>query len=264
MTRDDAIRLLPCYVSGDLPPEVHAEMDQIVMRDPELGQLTDQLRKQNERVVRALCTEAPDALVSSWNLDLADPTPASETPPTTRYSRTPFLITLAALAAAILLAVALVRSIGPDPQSPTSVQSVAYAHEIAMAGQLEALSPTDTQTLGRAFAAAGVPSRIRDVPDLTRLGLEPEAVYIIPGQPPGSAVRYRGAESEYLCQMWLGMGIPGQGVALRDVAGLQLHGFQSDALALVMWTEGNLLCVMSAEVPLDDLLALAVRRVAPK
>jgi anti-sigma factor RsiW len=262
VTHDEAIQLLPCYVSGDLPPEIMAELDQVVTQDPELAQLADQLREQNERTMRALCSDVPDAILSAWNLDDAGPLPDTVEEPTPRHSGTPFLITVAALAAAVLLAVVLAWSIGPDQQTPASVESVAYAHEIAMNGQLEALSPMDTLALGRAFAAAGVPSRIRDVPDLTDLGLEPEAVYIVPGQPPGSAVRYRSAETEYLCQMWLGMDIPGRGVVQSEIGDVQLHGYQSDGLSLVMWNEGNLLCIMSADVPLDDLLALAERRVA--
>lgn len=262
MTRDDAIRLLPCYVSGDLPPDVVAALDNLVADDPEVEQLVDQLRKQNERVVRVLCTEAPEALVSSWNLEMVGTTAEVERRPTPRHAGTPFLLTVAALFAAILLAVGLLWSLGPERQAPASVESVAYAHEIAMAGKLQAFDPADSQKLGRAFASAGVPSRLREVPDLGWLGLEPEAVYIIPGQPPGSAVRYRGADAEFLCQMWLGMGIPGRGVQERDVGEVRLHGYQSDGLSLVMWIDNNLLCVMSAQVPLEELLDLAERRVA--
>lgn len=260
MTREKAIDMLPCYVTGDLDPDVAVEIDHIVESDPEVARLADQLREQNERIAAALAVEPPAALFAEWPVEAAEP--VAQARPEGRAPVGALVMSAIALAAAIALAVMLAWRLGPDDATVASIPSVVYTHEVAFMGQLTALDPADEAAVARGFEAAGVPTALRHVADLSDIGLTTRAVYVIPGQPPGTAVAYAGADFDALCQMWLGLSIPPRSAVQRRVGDLELHGFVADDVSLVMWSDGPVLCVMTAEVPLDELIALVERRVS--
>lgn len=261
MTREEAIELLPCYVSGDLPADQTAALEDLVVRDEEVRRLAERLRVQHERAVAALCARAvPDELTRQWRGEVED----TEEVPTAQAvsSRTPFLLTVLAVAAAALIALGLTWTLGPGMPHVASIPSVVYAHRTVMAGQLPSVDPADPEALSRAWDAADLPPGLRSVADLSHLGLTITAVHLVPGQPPGAATRYRDASGqEILCQRWLGLTVPERASVVRDVDGLRLHGFQADEVALVMWQEGEVLGVMSGEMPLERLTDLVARRV---
>jgi anti-sigma factor RsiW len=259
VTRNEAITLLPCYISGDLPAEVLAQVSTLVASDPELGDLVEQLRNQQERVVASICDgRVPAGLEAAWRMEEAPPQ-APESP-RAAAGRGPFVLTLTALAAAALLVVFLLRGLGPSPQAIATVPSVVYTHEIALDGQLTPYDPSSLDTVLAAFEAAKLPDQLHKVPDLSRLGLTATAAYVIPGQPPGSAVAYTDGTTDYLCQMWKGLGLPRNSTSERTAGGVAIHGYQAEGVAVVMWEEHGLLCVMSASVALDTLMGLAQRR----
>ncbi len=262
MTRDQAIALLPCYAAGDLPPPVALEVEQVARQHPDLSERIETLRELQERVARAICDAAPPpALNRTWVVDdppvvpidlPGRPLPAAERPT--------LPIAILAVAAALALMIGLVWSLGPRGGPTASLPSVVYAHQTTTSGRLQAVAPSDTDALARAFAAAGVPARLRGVEDLTHLGLTAESVYIIPGQPPAAAVAYQGATQRYLHQSWLGVGASPRPATTRSVGDVTLSGYLVDGVALVMWSDDGVLQVMSASVPLDDLLDLVQRR----
>jgi len=255
--------MLPCYVVGDLPPERMAAIEEVLAANADLGALVEELREQNERTIRALCGGGlPDALLDAWTEEEPPEVPIQRP---ARRERTTGRAALATAAIALMAAVALMAvlawSLGPDTGPVASLPSITYAHQTAMSGHLQRLDPTDRPAVDQAFARAGVPDVARVVPDLSHIGLRAEAVYVIPGQPPGSASEYTDGTHHYLCQMWGGVGMPPQALATRTAGDHELRGYRADGVSFVMWVEGGMLCVMSAAVPLDDLLALVEREV---
>lgn len=265
MTRDQAIQLLPCYVIGDLPADAAASVEATLEEHADLHALVDQLRDQNERSVRVLCGgEIPLELIDAWADEEPPEIPILPPPGAERPAgRASLAIAGMAMAVAAMLMIALAWSLGPRTGPVASVPSVVYAHETAMDGRLQALDPSDRAALERAFVVAGVPAQARVVPDLTQLGWTTEAVYILPGQPPGSAIEYRVGDLRLLCQMWVGLDEPRRSEMTRQVADVQLDGYHADGVSLVMWHVGEMLCVMTADIPLDQLMALVERRVSP-
>lgn len=262
MNRSQAIALLPCFVSGDLPPEVVHDVEALVAGDPELGRLVDDLRTQQDRVVQALSAQTvPDALLGAFQGAALPELLPSAMPEPNRGGAGPFLITAAALAAAVLLAVVLATNLGPSDVTRVTVTSAIFTHQAALNHHLPSYSPQDAQKIATAFAEAGVPQSARMVPDLSHLGLDATAVFVIPGHPPGSAVAYRQGETDYLCQMWLGLQRPPRGTVQRQAEGIELSGYTDEGVAVVMWDDNGHLCMMSAAIPLEDLLDLVERRV---
>lgn len=119
MSRAEVLPLLSSYAAGDLPPEHVPAVEAAIAREPELADLVDDLREQQDRVNSALCHDEPPSflLAALHSPELADVSPEPLEEPTAT-GILPFLITAGAVIAALLLALALVSHVGPGSPLP--------------------------------------------------------------------------------------------------------------------------------------------------
>lgn len=164
-----------------------------------------------------------------------------------------------AAAAALVLFVA-----GPWRQTvadPVDEAQAAYVSIRDGAAEL-ALRTGDAVTLERFFTAAGSGPRVRVI-DLGMMGwsLEGGALRRIAAQP-SALYAYRSATGARLvCQMYPGR-LPDLPVAdeTRAENGFEFRVYSRGGVTLVFWQEGDLVCVLAADLPAAEVLALAVAK----
>ncbi|NOY25932.1 MAG: hypothetical protein GXP62_08685 [Oligoflexia bacterium] len=254
-----ARQILPCFVCGDLPPQIAVQVQALLDAHPQLAAEADAL-KGAEGACRALmerlAEEYPDDLLDFDDLSLsADPDPV----PTLAAPLRPWMALLAA-AASLLLVVGAVTALHA---SQPALQGLPDQHALHVAADDPAfIAQTDPATLGQALVAGGVEPGLAMVPDLSALGLD-----LVGGQPvsgrPGAVLVYQGQGGHrYVCQLYSGAPPTDPPDAVRHVAGTTLRGFQRGNLGVVVWQAYGMFCMFTGDGPVDQLLAMISKRVA--
>jgi anti-sigma factor RsiW len=165
---------------------------------------------------------------------------------------------LAAAAALVLVVAAPWRSPAADPVIE------AQAAYVAIRGGTAGLTfrTGDAVALERFFAEAGSGQRVRVI-DLAMMGwsLEGGALRRL-GTQPSALYAYRSAAGERLvCQMYPGRlaDLPAAD-GTRTENGFEFRVYSRGGVTLVFWQEGDLVCVLAADLPADEVVALAVAK----
>lgn len=164
-----------------------------------------------------------------------------------------------AAAALVVLVVAPWRPGAPEPVEQ------AYAAFVAVRDDGQALErrTTDAATLERYFNEPARGPHIRVI-DLAMMGwrLEGGSRRAL-GSAPSALYAYRSADhtDELVCQMYVGelSGLPAAQAIHRE-NGFEFHVYVRNGTTLVFWEEGPLVCVLAADLPTPDVLALAVAK----
>lgn len=80
-----------------------------------------------------------------------------------------------------------------------------------------------------------------------------------PGRHPAALFVYRGPANEVLhCQMYTGVvsELPA-GAVERDNKGIRFRVYQANGLTMVFWQEGAVVCVLTSDIPAEDVVQLA-------
>lgn len=113
----------------------------------------------------------------------------------------------------------------------------------------------------RYFAEAGA-LRVRVI-DLSMMGIVNEgAVRLLNNNHPIALMAYRmPSGARLVCQMYEGLlaDLPPP-AATREQNGFRFQLYRRGTLTLVFWQEGELVCVLGAELPADEVMALAVAK----
>lgn len=164
-----------------------------------------------------------------------------------------------AAAAALVLFVA-----GPWRQAPADPVDEAVAAYIALRGGAADLERRtgDAAVLERFFNESVPESRVRVI-DLGMMGwsLEGGALRRLGGRP-SALYAYRSATGARLvCQMYQGRlsDLPAAD-ATRAENGFEFRVYTRAGVTLVFWQEGELVCVLAADLPAADVVALAVAK----
>ncbi|MCB9780758.1 MAG: hypothetical protein H6742_19475 [Alphaproteobacteria bacterium] len=247
--------LLPCYICGDLPPHIHAAVEAALAEHPELLREVDDLRDARDAcrvVMEELAGEVPE-LAPLAVPPAAPPVPAEPVPPL----RVPFALGIAA--AALLAVVGMARM----NQRPDGISAMAAHHGPLVDGAVpQWFDQTDSGELRDAFLAAGVPPTMAVAPNLDHLGMRIVGGAVVPGDVPGAVVVYEDDQGRrYACQMVARPAPAEPPQALSIVAGHVLRGFQRGDTAVVVWEIAGMVCLFSADMPLDQLMAAVERRI---
>ncbi len=264
MDRDTVIRLLPCYVCGDLPEGVAAAVAAAVAADPELQVAVGGITVTQQLCLEGLRQAAPEVgSLASVAPDLpARPVPdlAEVRPPVVESaSRTPrWLGPALGLAAAALLAV----TVGQVP-APDLVADAAELHQLATAGTL--LHQSDSQReLHAALVAAGVPPMRAVVPDMSGLGMKLVGAMRTPDGGPGVVVVYEKEGQRYSCQFIEDFASGAQPVLWREVGGTLVRVVQQGDQAMVVWEGQGMVCIFSGPGSASQLLAMVEMRLTAR
>lgn len=218
----------------------------------------DELRAAREaaRTLRGDVPMPPDLLASlSRLLDHEDSLDRAAVParvPTTLR----VLLQVAATFAMVLLFRAFLSPPRDLPRELSSIQSRLGTPYL----KLEVESP-DVAAIARYFAEAGGP-RVRVI-DLSMMGIVNEGgVRYLNNNRPFALMTYRmPSGARLVCQMYEGLlaDLPPP-AETREQNGFRFQLYRRGALTLVFWQEGDLVCVLSADLPADEVMALAVAK----
>ncbi len=157
------------------------------------------------------------------------------------------------LAACLALAVFFLAR---RPDLPSSAARDSIAHR---AGHLPLdLSTENPEELERFFAARGISFRTR-VLDLAMMNyrLVGGRVQKLAGRPSALFV-YRKGNKILVCQMYEGDAeeLP-EGAERREHDGIAFYTYRKDGETLVFWQEGSVTCVLTSDIPSEEVIALA-------
>lgn len=248
--------LLPCFVCGDLPEHVAAQVQAILDANPQL-----QTEALHLRDAEGACQEFLAGLADQMPAlgDLAAPAmpelvPTPALPPVLPL-RAP--LSLLAAAAGVLLVVGMSAWQGA---SRAPLQGLLAKHGPITAGTDSAfVAGQDPATLRRALIDAGALPGLAMVPDLSALGLQLVGAQVTTDRP-GVVIVYQRDGIRYACQMYTGEAPADAPQAVRLVAGTLLRGFHEDGLSVVVWDAVGMVCLFSAPLPLDQLMAAVEQR----
>jgi anti-sigma factor RsiW len=127
------------------------------------------------------------------------------------------------------------------------------------------LSTDDVKQMEAFYATHGVPFKVH-VFDLRRMNyrLVGGRVQHLKGQPAALYV-YRGPGNQVLiCHMYLGAvsELPA-GSLERENRGIKFHIYQVKGVTTVFWQEGKVVCVLSSDIPAEDVVQLAFAKSKP-
>jgi len=270
VTEADAIPLLPCYVAGDLPDSQVSAIDALVVQSPELALLVQELRDTQQRSGAAvLCLAMPnlDDLPALESVPAHRPHVATPQQPRAVEAQTArprglgrtVWLPFAAAAVALITATVVVTSLRPDAPATAPTTISLHLNQID-AHTLPPLDVTDPARVAAAFATAGVPDAVQPLTDLSEIGLTLTTAFVLPGSPPGAAFVYQEGDVRYICQVWSELPLPVRAPVRAVTRGIALRAFEDGQRSVVSWREGDVICVMSAEVSVERLLAVVQER----
>ncbi|RME20333.1 MAG: hypothetical protein D6798_20715 [Deltaproteobacteria bacterium] len=240
--------LLPCYVCGDLPEPIAAQVRELLARDAELAAEARNLEGAQDacrELLLGMADELPDlaALVVAPVLD----------PP--RAPAAPVRGGWALVAAAVGLLFVL-GGVGILSRHPP-VDGLLAQHAPFAAGQVDGfIAESDPDALAAALVRAGALPELGAVPDLRPLGLHLLGGGLATGDRPGTVVVYEKDGQRFVCQMFPGSAPRDMPVATRRVAGRTLRAYVDGDLAVVVWREAGMVCLFSGRAPPETLLAM--------
>lgn len=253
LTRTQVLELLPCYVCGDIPPELTAYIDAEVQNDPDLRQRVEALRKSREQCMEQLAATAPP-LDFEQNVPLpVAPTPASHEP-----TASPIGLVAGMLAAALMLLV-----LGSAASTPPAGMSVGALHAMVTTDDDALIRAPSHAAMVDALQAAGVSPQLAMTHDLSAMGFEMVGVRILgadTGTAPGIAIVYEREGQRFVCQIQLAPPTYGAPSATDVAAGVVLRAYQTEAGAIVSWRDGGRWCVFGGPVSTERLLAMVKMR----
>ncbi len=252
LPRETVELLLPCYLCGDLPEELLADVGAAIAADPDLRMRLHTLGDGRE-ACRAALQAAAGALPELGDAGL----PSPNLPPQSDPGGAAWPGLLAAVAAAILL---MATFAGAPPQ-PEELRLLAV-HRSAVAAGPAFIEATDGARLSAAFRAAGVSPSHAMAPDLSGQGYRLLGG-MVNAQRNGVAVVYEKDGKRFVCQIYAAEVSHSRPDRVRRVRGVTLRGFQQEGASVVAWTAGSRTCLFSGEAPLDTLLAEAAARLSP-
>lgn len=241
MDRDTARQLLPCFVCGDLPGPVAAQVQAVLDAHPDLQAQADDLRAAEE-TCRSLVAELAGQVPALALLDRAAP------PEPLGAGRA-----LLAVAAALLLVVLGAWRLGQHPP----VDGLLAHHQAFATEQAPGfLAETDPHALASALMATRAGPYLGMVSDLSAMGLQVVGGGLTPGDRLGTAVVYTDGERRYVCQMFGGVAPTDPPALVEQVGAHTLRVYQVGELSVVVWQEGGMVCLFSGERPPAELLAM--------
>lgn len=226
MSREELLELLPCYLCGELPPQVMNQVRQELDADPELLEILDSLETSQRECGQALQGAPPPSI--GW----AEPQEPSA------VSR-PWAA-LATLAVALFaLGVWLLPSITP----PEGVLAqVAETHQAAPEKHPGWIAESQPRQLADAFEDQGLSPMMAMVADLSALELMLVGGHVVGA---GTVVVYEDAEGRrFECHMAMD-GPTGDAVQVLSADGkpdLEVH--RIGASTAVVWREQGMVCVL--------------------
>ena len=246
LAREQLLDLLPCFVCGDLPPDLIASIDAAVQDDPDLAQRVQALHNSREQCLELLGS-APASFDFEVPIHAATPhapstpaAPAVATEPTTGPATMGLVLGIAA-AAALLVAV------GSASTRPPAGQVVGAMHA-AVSSQDAALVTADSpRELAAALRDRGVSPQLAMAPDLSAMGFQMVGASILgpdeAGGAPGVAVVYERDGERFVCQIQLARPTYGAPDATDLANGTVLRAYRTDQGAIVSWFGGGRWCV---------------------
>lgn len=242
MSREELLDLLPCYLCGELPPQVMNQVRQALDADPELLEILDSLDVSQRECGEALQGTPPSEI--GW----AEPRRSSA------ISR-PWS-GLAVLAVAVFAFGAwLLPSM--DPLEGLLVQ-VAETHQSAPDQHPDWIAQRQPRQLAQAFEDQGLSPMMAMVADLSSMDLELLGGHVVGG---GTVVVYEDAQGRrFECHMAMD-GPTGEAAQVLSSDGkpdLEVHRI-GDATAVV-WREQGMVCVLVSTAH-DAVVALAQAKV---
>jgi anti-sigma factor RsiW len=201
---------------------------------------------------------APDDLRARVTSALDDVDRAAATSEVPRPARRVLWAGLAAAAALLLYVAGPWRQPVPDPVDRARVE-----YEAVRGGSVELVHRTsDAVDLERYFNEPSRGPRVRVI-DLGMMGWALEGgVHHRFGDRPSALYTYRSAGGARLvCQMYPGRlaDLPAAD-ELRRQNGFEFRIYTRDGVTLVFWQEGELVCVLAADLPAAEVVALAVAK----
>ena len=166
----------------------------------------------------------------------------------------PILAWAAALVALGVLALILI------PKQPRLPEVVARDFRDCQTQKLTLeLNTGDVKQMEAFYATHGVPFKVH-VFDLGKMNyrLVGGRVQYLRGQPAALYV-YRGPDNQVLtCHMYIGAAseLPGGSVE-RENRGIKFHVYQVKGVTMVFWQEGKVVCVLSSDMPVENVVQLA-------
>ena len=233
MDRSQLVELLPCFVCGDLPPEVMAQVQAAVDADPELAAVVDLLADNNELCRDALVAEAPGGLL----LERVEAEAGARGWPL-----------VVGLACAAIFALALLL---PNQHAELPSFEDDLVHASAATGDLHLdrvdgwVDADSASELEQAFLAQGLTMPMAMVADLSDLGLR-----VVGGvaHDQGTVVTYEDADgTRFDCHMTgvLPVGAEAAEVLSAPRDGLpDLQVFDLGVQKAVLWQDGPMMCVL--------------------
>jgi anti-sigma factor RsiW len=172
----------------------------------------------------------------------------------------PILAWAAALVALGILALILI------PKQPGLPEMVARDFRDSQSQKLTLeLNTGDVRQMEAFYATHGVPFKVH-VFDLRRMNyrLVGGRVQYLRGQPAALYV-YRGPGNQVLiCHMYIGTAseLPAGSVE-RENRGIKFHIYQVKGVTTVFWQEGKVVCVLSSDIPAENVVQLAFAKAKP-
>lgn len=175
-------------------------------------------------------------------------------------ARVPIALRVLLQVAATIAFAVLFNAIGTRPRDLprelASIQVRVGSPEFALE-----IASSDVQAIERYFAEAGAP-RVRVI-DLSMMGIVNEGgVRYLNNNHPIALMAYRmPSGARLVCQMYEGLlaDLPPPATT-REQNGFRFQLYRRGTLTLVFWQEGELVCVLGAELPADEVMALAVAK----
>ena len=258
MTRDELLQRLACFAAGDLDPDRVAEIESALVDDEGLQRLLADLQAQVARAPRLLARDDVPAELMQAPVSAVAPANPRGRGPTMAVAWRPLLAGSAVAAMAVLF-VAGGRVISPplvtvalaDPRLAALEQ--AFHHGMDPGNRLEA----PAAALPGLLRTAGAPAHLAQVSDLSEIGLELAGAVVLPGDPVGVGVLYRRGADLLLCQQWDEVSALGPPAHAEVIGATQVRAYEVHGLSMVVFTTPRMVWVLTAELPVGELLALA-------
>ena len=230
MERSQLLELLPCYLCGDLPPEMMEQVRLALQTDPEALAALGGLRQSQEHCAESLLLSPPPDI--AWEQPLTAPSSIGR----------PWFALAAVAVAVFALGVLLLPSLSSPVGALVDVASVHEAQPLDHSGFV---STRDARQLEKAFESQGLDPMMAMVADLSHLDLQLVGGHVVGN---GTVVVYvDGAGRPFECHMAMDApsGEPDRVLSADGQPDLEVYGM-GDATAVV-WREHGMICVLVSE-----------------
>ncbi len=244
--------LLPCYVCGDLPEAVAAQVRAILDQHPALAAEARHLERAEDACRELLIGLADDIP----NLEPLVVLPVAHVAPV-RSAPARGWLALAAAAAGLLFVLGGAGLLARHPAVDGLLAQHAPFADHSAAGFID---ESDPGALAAALVRAGATPSLGSVADLRQFGLELVGGGLATGDRLGTVVVYEKDGKRYVCQMYNGVAPKDTPVATRSVDGRVLRAYEDGDLAVVVWREAGMVCLFSGHAPPDQLLAMVAAK----